>query len=151
MTAGHVRICIAMFLVSSLAFHGACEPRQMNVLDKWRRHSNRSGSADEQPVFQGLSHSSHEAQNQFWIGQSSTTGSAWASSSSGSTSSSNSSSNNLLPGLLKMLGIQAGRETLNTSQEEGLIRRRSAKENTIPHIIHQVLYCHSPEPVSCLT
>ena len=139
MIAGHVRIRIAIYLVLLLAFHGACEPKQMNVLDKWRRHSNRSGSADEQPVFQGLSHSSHETQNQFWISQSRNTGSAWASS----------SSNNLLPGLLKMLGIQAGREALNISQEEGFIRRRSAKEITIPHIIHQVLYRNSPDPLSC--
>ena len=59
----------------------------------------------------------------------------------GDFSSSGRGGSNVLQGMLEVLGLQASRETGAAparSQAGGSMRRRSVKENTIPHIIHQV-------------
>ena len=136
MKARHAYTCWAMLMILSLAPLGTCEETRLNVLNKWGGQGKSVSPADEQHVIQEvaaqLSNDSIQAHN-------------------GSQSSPFSThefqmsdrSRNVFTGLLKALGLQASKEAvivLETSGEENesTVRRRSAKENTIPHIIHQV-------------
>ena len=149
MKARHAQTCWAMLIILSLAPLGACEQNLLNVLDEWGGQGKSVSPADEQHMIQDvaaqLSDDSIQAQN----GSQSSPFSPYKLQMSDR-------SRNMFTGLLEALGLQASREALTlleTSEEEkgSNVRRRSAKENTIPHIIHQVKFlpCRQIQGCSC--
>lgn len=137
MRGRYVHLVLTIMSVASLC---ACEYHRIDVLDKWVRQNGRPTPDDEQSAVQGTPaaaealYSSPQPHNGSQSSHFSIEGPQWSSNSSRS----------LYNGLLKAFGLQRSKQTprfLQTFQEDSsAVRRRSAKEITTPHIIHQVAH-----------
>lgn len=136
MRGRHVHIVLSILSVVSLC---ACEHNRTGVLDKWARQDRRATPEEKQSAVQGkhaaadFLYSSPQPQNGSQSSSTSVDGFKWY----------KSNSKSLFNRLLKVFGgLCHGNETprfLKTPKDDSSsIRRRSAKEITTPHIIHQV-------------
>ena len=149
MRGRHVHLALAIISVASLC---GCEDKRTDVLDKWVRQEGRASPEDEQSAVQGIAAETLYSSPQPYNGSQSTRFSI------GSPQWSSNSSRSLYNGFLKAFGLQQSKQTprfLQTPQKDSsVVRRRSAKEITTPHIIHQVMYpscCLSVLSPSCNT
>ena len=133
MRARHVHVVLIM----SLASLSMCEHDGVDVLDKLKRQEGRANPKDGGYTVQGTLSaaepwiSSPEPRMGPHISPVSVDGLKWSSNNSRS----------LYNGLLTAFGLQPSKKTLRfleAPQEDSSLRRRSTKEVTTPHIIHQV-------------
>ena len=140
MTSRHVCVCSILLVSLSLVPSSTSQHSLVNVTDKGdpALAGNHTVPADQQTPIQ-VAHAALEPQH----GARASSSNPWSSKGifTDRPLPSNRGSSNVLQGLLGVLGLQASREPARAparSQTEESMRRRSAKENTIPHIIHQV-------------
>ena len=136
MRGRHVHLVLSIMSVASLC---ACEYKHIDVLDKWVRQEGRAPPEDEQSAVQGTPaaagalYSSPQPHNASQSSQLSIGSPQWSSN----------SSRTLYNGFLKAFGLQQSKQIprfLQTPLEDSSVRRRSTKEITTPHIIHQVTH-----------
>ena len=140
MTSRHVCVCSVLFVALSVLPSSSNQLSLASVVDKWdpALAGNHTVPADKQTAVQ-VAHAALEPQH----GAEASSSNFWSSKGSFRDESLPSSrgSGDVLHGILGVLGLQASREPARAparSPTEESMRRRSAKENTIPHIIHQV-------------
>ena len=138
MTSRHVCICSILFVALSVVPSSTNQHSLVNVADKGdpALAGNHTVPANKENAVQGapleLQPSAQASNIEAWSSKGSFKDNSLPSSRA---------SSNVLQGILGVLGLQASREPARAparSQTEESTRRRSAKENTIPHIIHQV-------------
>lgn len=140
MTSRHVCVCSILFVALSMVPSSTNQLSLASVVDKWdpALAGNHTVPADKQTAVQ-VAHAALQPQH----GAKASNSSFWSSKGSFRDESLPSSrgSSDLLQGILGVLGLQASRKPARAparSWTEASMRRRSAKEDTIPHIIHQV-------------
>ena len=140
MTSRHVCVCSILFVALKVMPSSTYQHSLVSVIDKGNSAlaGNHTVPTDKQTPVQ-VAHAASEPQH----GAKASNSNPWSSKGSFTDKSllSSRGSSNVLQGLLGVLGLQASREPARApagSQTEESMRRRSAKENTIPHIIHQV-------------
>ena len=140
MTSRHVCVCSILFVALSVVPSSTNQHSLVSVVDKGDQAlaGNHTEPADKQTPVQ-VAHAALEPQH----GAKASNGDSWSSNGSFRDKylPSSTGSSDVLQGILGVLGLQASREPARAparSQTEESMRRRSAKENTIPHIIHQV-------------
>ena len=144
MRGGHVQTALSVLLVASLC---ACEYNRTDVLDKWARQEKRATPEDwGDSAAQGR----HAAADSLYSSPEPQDGSQSSSISVDGLKWSRNNSRSLFNGLLKVFGGLCRTNEiprfLEKAQDDSSIRRRSAKEITTPHIIHQVtntIFCTS--------
>ena len=140
MTSRHVCVCSILFVALSVVPSSTNQHSLVSVVDKEDPSlaGNHTVPADKQAPVQ-VAHAALEPQHGAKASNSDPLSSKGSFRDKSLPSSRGSS--DVLQDLLGVLGLQASREPARAparSQTEESMRRRSAKENTIPHIIHQV-------------
>lgn len=141
MTAKAVLFVLTLFLVIATVASCAGELTSVDVFNKWEPHQQEKHRipAEEQIALQGMQPPAEPLRGGLGAGPES-----WNSQNSiDALALSSGSSTSVFKALLEVLGLQADREWSpqhETAQWDHTMRRRSAKENTIPHIIHQVRF-----------
>ena len=134
MRARHVHVVLIILSMASLHI---CEHDRRDGLAEWEQQEGKTTPENGEFTVQGtlpaaeIWYSSPQPQTGPQISQLSVDGLKWSSNSSRS----------LYNGLLNAFGLRPSKKTLRfleTPQEDSSVRRRSAKEITTPHIIHQV-------------